>query len=70
MTSEKNYERVLMEIDCVEKTVHLLQKLNYDSKGALKSGESQLGLKKVYRRIVLPKDYAKPYANRWERRGN
>ena len=43
MTSEKDYERVLMEIDCVEKTVHLLQKLNYDSKGALKSGESQLG---------------------------
>jgi hypothetical protein len=46
MTSEKNYERVLMEIDCVEKTVNFLQKLNYDSKGVLKSGESQLGSKK------------------------
>ena len=46
MTSEKNYERVLMEIDCVEKTVNFLQKLNYDSKGFLKSGESQLGSKK------------------------
>jgi hypothetical protein len=46
MTSEKNYERVLMEIDCVEKTVNFLQKLNYDAKGVLKSGESQLGSKK------------------------
>ena len=35
-----------MEIDCVEKTVNFLQKLNYDSKGVLKSGESQLGSKK------------------------
>jgi len=45
MTSEKNYERFLIEIDCVEKTVHLLQKLNYDSKGFLTGGESKLGAK-------------------------
>jgi hypothetical protein len=45
MTSERNYEQVLMEIDCVEKTVNHLQKLNYDSKGVLKSGESTLGAK-------------------------
>jgi hypothetical protein len=46
ITSEKKYERILMEIDCVEKTVNFLQKLNFDSKGVLKSGESQLGVKK------------------------
>jgi hypothetical protein len=45
MTSEKNYERFLMEIDCVENTVNLLQKLNYDSKGVLKGGESKPGAK-------------------------
>jgi hypothetical protein len=45
MTSERNYEQVLMEIDCVEKTVNHLQKLNYDSKGVLKSGEYKLGAK-------------------------
>jgi len=46
MISERDYERSLMEIDCVEKTVNHLQKLNYDSKGVLKSGESKLGTKK------------------------
>ena len=46
MISERDYERSLMEMDCVEKTVNHLQKLNYDSKGALKSGESKLGTKK------------------------
>ena len=45
MTSEKNSERFLMEIDCVEKTVNLLQKLNYDSKSVLKGGESRPGAK-------------------------
>src|SRR5512139_1704923 len=40
MTSERNYEQVLMEIDCLKKTVDEHQKLNYDSKGVLKSGES------------------------------
>ena len=46
MISERDYERSLMEIDCVERTVNRLQKLNYDSKGVLKSGESKLGTKK------------------------
>jgi hypothetical protein len=46
IASEKNYERVLMEIDCVEKTINFLQKMNYDSKGVLESGESQLGVRK------------------------
>jgi hypothetical protein len=43
MTSERNYEQVLMEIDCVKKTADERQKLNYDSKGVLKSGESMSG---------------------------
>jgi len=46
MTKDRDYERSLIEIDCVEKTFNHLQKLNYDSKGALKSGESKLGAKK------------------------
>jgi hypothetical protein len=46
MTLEKNYERSLIEIDCAEKTFNLLQQLNYDSKGVLKSGGSKLGAKK------------------------
>ncbi len=46
ITLERNYERSLIEIDCVEKTFNHLQKLNYDSKGVLKSGESKLGVKK------------------------
>ena len=45
-TLEKNYERSLIEIDCVEKTFKHLQKFNYDSKGVLKSGESKVGVKK------------------------
>ena len=43
MTSDRNYEQVLMEIDCVKKTADERQKLHYDSKGVLKSGESILG---------------------------
>ena len=43
MISERNYEQVLMEIDCVKKTADERQKLHYDSKGVLKSGESILG---------------------------
>jgi hypothetical protein len=43
MTSDRNYEQVLMEIDCVKKTADERQKLNYDSKGVLKSGESVSG---------------------------
>jgi len=43
MTSERNYEKLLMEIDCVKKTADERQKLNYDSRGVLKSGESTLG---------------------------
>jgi hypothetical protein len=43
MASERNYEQVLMEIDCVKKTADERQKLNYDSKGVLKSGESIVG---------------------------
>jgi hypothetical protein len=46
MTSERNYEQVLMEIDCVEKTINSHQKYSYDSKGVLKSGESKLDEKK------------------------
>lgn len=46
MTLERDYERSLIEIDCVEKTFNHLQKLNYDSKGVLKSGESKLVTKK------------------------
>jgi len=46
MTKDRDYERSLIEIDCVEKTFNHLQKLNYDSKGVLKSGESKLGAKK------------------------
>jgi len=46
ITSEKNYERILMEIDCAKKTAYEGQKLNYDSKGVLKSGESKPGSKK------------------------
>ena len=47
MTSGMDYERFLMEIDCVQKTAGHLQKLNYDSNGALKSGESKIGTKKA-----------------------
>ncbi len=50
MTSGRNYERSLIEIDCVEKTFNRLQKLNYDSKGVLKSGESESGGKKRIRK--------------------
>jgi len=50
MTLERNYERSLIEIDCVEKTFNHLQKLNYDSKGVLKSGESKHGAKKSIRK--------------------
>ena len=50
MTREKNYEQSLIEIDCVEKTFHRLQRLNYDSKGVLKSGESEPGAKKKIRK--------------------
>ena len=46
MTSDRNYERSLIEIDCAEKTFKHLQKLDYDSKDVLKSGESKLGEKK------------------------
>ena len=46
MTSEMDYEKSLMEIDCVEKTANQVQKMNYDSKGVLKSGESKLDAKK------------------------
>ncbi len=50
MTLERDYERSLIEIDCVEKTFNHLQKLNYDSKGGLKSGESKHGAKKSIRK--------------------
>ena len=46
MTLKRSYERSLIEIDCVEKTFNILQKLNYDSKGVLKNGESKQGGKK------------------------
>jgi hypothetical protein len=46
MTLGRDYERSLIEIDCIEKTFNHLQKLNYDSKGILKSGESKHGGKK------------------------
>ena len=46
MTLERDYERSLIEIDCVEKTFNHLQKLNYDPKGVLKSGESKPGARK------------------------
>ncbi len=47
MISGREYEKSLMEIDCAEKTVDRLQRLNYDSNGVLKSGESKPGTKKV-----------------------
>ena len=47
ITSEKNYERILMEIDCVKKTAVELQKENYDSKGVLKNGKSKPGSRKT-----------------------
>jgi hypothetical protein len=47
MTSERSYEQVLMEIDCVKKTADERQKLNYDSNGVLKSGESILGAREI-----------------------
>ncbi len=47
MISGREYEKSLMEIDCPGKTVIRLQKLNYDSKGVLKSGESNPGTKKA-----------------------
>jgi len=46
MTLERDYERSLIEIDCGGNTFNILQKLNYDSKGVLKSGESKAGGKK------------------------
>ncbi|HXX36323.1 MAG TPA: surface-adhesin E family protein [Thermodesulfobacteriota bacterium] len=46
MTLGRNHDRSLIEIDCVENTFHILQRLNYDSKGVLKSGESSPGGKK------------------------
>ena len=49
MTSGRNYERSLIEIDCVGKTFNRLQRLIYDSKGVLNSGESEPGAKKKIR---------------------
>jgi len=46
MTSERNYEQSLIEIDCVERTINVLQELSYDSEGILKGGESKYGAKK------------------------
>jgi hypothetical protein len=58
MTSERNYERSLVEIDCVEKTFNHLQKLNYDSKGVLKSGESKhVGKKPIQKNSNAEKLY-------------
>lgn len=53
MISGMDYERSLVEIDCVQKTANHLQKLSYDSKGVLKSGESKHGTKKG-----IPRDSA------------
>lgn len=39
MTSEKEYVRCFMEIDCLGNTVDYIQRLHYDSKGILKAGE-------------------------------
>lgn len=47
MSLGKEYERTLMEINCIERTLHQIQKLNYDSKGILKGGESKFGEKKT-----------------------
>lgn len=38
MTSEREYERFLIEIDCVKNTYNYIQRLQYDTKGVLKSG--------------------------------
>ncbi len=46
MTSGKDYKLYLMELDCTGKTVHILRKYNYNSKGVLKAGESQHGGKR------------------------
>jgi len=50
MTSGRNYEQSLIEIDCAEKTFSRLQRLNYNSKGVLKSGESEPSAKKRIRK--------------------
>jgi len=47
MTSERDYERSLMEIDCVKKTYAYLQRFNYDSKGVLKGGASESGIRSI-----------------------
>jgi len=48
IASGKDYEQSLIELDCTEKTFNILQKLNYDSKGVLKSGESKpVGMKPI-----------------------
>jgi hypothetical protein len=38
MASERSCEWFLIEIDCVKRTYNYIQRLQYDSKGALKSG--------------------------------
>ncbi len=43
----REYEKSLMEIDCVAKTANHLQRLNYDSRDIRRSGESKLGAKKA-----------------------
>ena len=50
MTSGRSYEQSLIEIDCTEKTFNILQRLIYDSKGVLKSGESKPGGRKRIQR--------------------
>ncbi len=46
LTLGMSYEQSLIEIDCTEKTFNVLQRLIYDSKGLLKSGESKPGGRK------------------------
>lgn len=46
LTLGVGYEQSLIEIDCSEKTFNVLQRLIYDSEGALKSGESKPGGRK------------------------
>jgi len=53
MTSGRDYERSLMEIDCVKKTYNYLQRLNYNSKGVLKTGISEPAIMSIPPKSVV-----------------
>jgi hypothetical protein len=57
VASRKDYERSLMEIDCVKKTYGYLQIFNYDSKGVLKSGVSESAVRSIPAESVVDAIY-------------